>query len=78
MRADDAVALARRRFESLSMQDWDPPVAAPDQPVTLQRPQDNGHGGTLHAEHHREEFLLSTSGPFRISLVTENTPPFGK
>jgi hypothetical protein len=30
MRADDAVALARRRFESLSVQDLDSPVAARD------------------------------------------------
>jgi len=62
MRADDTVALARGRLEPLSMGDFDSPVAAPDQPVTVQRPQDNGDGGTLHAEHDREEFLLEGEG----------------
>lgn len=58
MRADDVVALARSGFEFLSAQDLDPPVADRDQPVALERPQNNGDGGTPHAEHHGEEFLL--------------------
>ena len=62
MRADDAVALARGRFESPSVQDLDPPVAARDQPVALERPQDHGDGGTLHVEHHGEELLLECEG----------------
>jgi hypothetical protein len=61
MPADDAVALARGRFESLSVPDLDPSLAARDQPPRA--------GPTV---------ATSTSGPFSISLVMENTPPFGK
>jgi hypothetical protein len=76
------------------VQDLDPPVAARDQPVALERPQHDGDGGTLHnvrpmpvgspkntpmpSMPSRPTVATSTSGPLRISVVTENTPPFGK
>ena len=70
MRADDAVALAGGCFESFSVQDVNAPVAARDQPVALEGPQDDGDGGTLHAEHDREEFLLEGEGIRMTGRVT--------
>jgi hypothetical protein len=77
MRADDAVALARGRFESLSVQDLDPPVAARDQPVALEGPQDNSDGGTLHAEHHGEELLLEGEGIVLDAVARLEQPATG-
>ena len=71
------MALARGRFESLSLQDLNPPVAARDQPVALERPQDNGDRGTLHAEPHGEEFLLERDGIVLDAVARLEQPATG-
>jgi hypothetical protein len=58
MVADDAVAFARGGFQALSLDDADSPVAARDQPLTLQRPKHHRDRRAMHAQHHREKFLF--------------------
>ena len=58
VRPNDPVTLARGLFESLSLPYLDTSIADRDQPVSLERPQDNRDSRTLHAEHYGKKFLF--------------------
>jgi hypothetical protein len=62
MVAHDAVAFATCGFQALSFEDADPSLAARDQSLALERPQDDRHRRAMHAEHHRKEFLFEQEG----------------
>jgi hypothetical protein len=55
---NDLVAFARGGFQLFPLQYADSSVPARDQSCALERAQHDRHGGTVHAQHHRQEFLL--------------------
>jgi len=59
------------------VQELNPSVTARDQPVALERPQDNSDGRTLHAEHHGEELLLECGGIVLDAVARLEQPTAG-
>src|SRR3954469_13517145 len=75
MRANDGIAFARRRFESLTVPDRDAPMRVADQPGLLEGAGHAADGRPLHPEHHRQKLMAQMEITFVHPVMGRQQPP---